>query len=108
PPLSLLDALHPPNTPSFPTRRSSDLEKTGAFTLANYAAAYGRDRYVQALFNSLELGACAALLAGVFAVPLAWAVSRTDMPGRGLDRKSTRLNSSHLGISYAVFCLKKK
>src|SRR5258705_2065112 len=26
----------------------------------------------------------------------------------GLDRKSTRLNSSHLGISYAVFCLKKK
>src|SRR5258705_9780804 len=25
-----------------------------------------------------------------------------------LDRKSTRLNSSHLGISYAVFCLKKK
>src|SRR5258705_1018839 len=30
--------------------------------------------------------------------------------GLGLDedRKSTRLNSSHLGISYAVFCLKKK
>src|SRR5258705_2085952 len=27
---------------------------------------------------------------------------------RGRDRKSTRLNSSHLGISYAVFCLKKK
>src|ERR1035438_6269475 len=26
----------------------------------------------------------------------------------GSDRKSTRLNSSHLGISYAVFCLKKK
>src|SRR5205814_34154 len=26
----------------------------------------------------------------------------------GQDRKSTRLNSSHLGISYAVFCLKKK
>src|SRR5262245_62225368 len=29
-------------------------------------------------------------------------------PHVGLDRKSTRLNSSHLGISYAVFCLKKK
>src|SRR5437899_4372553 len=29
--------------------------------------------------------------------------------GAGMeDRKSTRLNSSHLGISYAVFCLKKK
>src|SRR5471030_1363553 len=27
---------------------------------------------------------------------------------RRLDRKSTRLNSSHLGMSYAVFCLKKK
>src|SRR5262245_36563081 len=32
-----------------------------------------------------------------------------DASGRGLkDRKSTRLNSSHLGSSYAVFCLKKK
>src|SRR3712207_7621539 len=29
-------------------------------------------------------------------------------PGAGLDRKSTRLNSSHANISYAVFCLKKK
>src|SRR5262245_62706367 len=28
--------------------------------------------------------------------------------GVASDRKSTRLNSSHLGISYAVFCLKKK
>src|SRR5436305_8056912 len=28
--------------------------------------------------------------------------------GGGLDRKSTRLNSSHVRISYAVFCLKKK
>src|SRR5262245_65313719 len=44
---------------------------------------------------------------------------RLDQPGDGggagraraagdIDRKSTRLNSSHLGISYAVFCLKKK
>src|ERR1035438_4264078 len=29
---------------------------------------------------------------------------RAERPGRRLDRKSTRLNSSHLGISYAVFC----
>src|SRR3712207_8724705 len=28
--------------------------------------------------------------------------------GAGVDRKSTRLNSSHSNISYAVFCLKKK
>src|SRR5262245_63659828 len=43
------------------------------------------------------------------------AVGRNQPPGgarraaqRPRDRKSTRLNSSHLGISYAVFCLKKK
>src|SRR2546430_14212434 len=33
---------------------------------------------------------------------------RRDGPRRGEDRKSTRLNSSHSQISYAVFCLKKK
>src|SRR5258707_9985317 len=31
-----------------------------------------------------------------------------DQVGHELDRKSTRLNSSHANISYAVFCLKKK
>src|SRR3712207_7248143 len=31
-----------------------------------------------------------------------------DMHAYALDRKSTRLNSSHANISYAVFCLKKK
>src|SRR5437899_6594867 len=39
-------------------------------------------------------------------------LSRSEFPlgelSKGEDRKSTRLNSSHLGISYAVFCLKKK
>src|SRR5947207_11002535 len=34
--------------------------------------------------------------------------SREAPPVAGLDRKSTRLNSSHTVISYAVFCLKKK
>src|SRR3712207_8501800 len=33
---------------------------------------------------------------------------RADHPPPGRDRKSTRLNSSHANISYAVFCLKKK
>src|SRR2546426_5617544 len=33
---------------------------------------------------------------------------RAPWPRSGSDRKSTRLNSSHLVISYAVFCLKKK
>src|SRR5699024_11350634 len=31
-----------------------------------------------------------------------------ELEAAGLDRKSTRLNSSHVSISYAVFCLKKK
>src|SRR5262245_62714346 len=35
-------------------------------------------------------------------------VARGDEENWKRDRKSTRLNSSHLGISYAVFCLKKK
>src|SRR5262245_65157199 len=37
------------------------------------------------------------------------AFAHQDLPfEKASDRKSTRLNSSHLGISYAVFCLKKK
>src|SRR5439155_18624360 len=41
---------------------------------------------------------------GVFGTMPAWpAWFRTRLPG---DRKSTRLNSSHVAISYAVFCLK--
>src|SRR5438045_6875402 len=35
-------------------------------------------------------------------------IDRRVAAGQLVDRKSTRLNSSHLGISYAVFCLKKK
>src|SRR5215813_15025557 len=38
----------------------------------------------------------------------AGARSRSRPPRSGRDRKSTRLNSSHVRISYAVFCLKKK
>src|SRR5688500_20142892 len=44
---------------------------------------------------------------GTVAVPLAAVARRTESHIQ-LDRKSTRLNSSHLVISYAVFCLKKK
>src|SRR5207253_4612115 len=35
-------------------------------------------------------------------------VARSSVPSVRSDRKSTRLNSSHVAISYAVFCLKKK
>src|SRR2546422_4804159 len=59
---------------------------------------------------------------GLLPDPVAWAVREScrhlgdDSPddhrpgpdGQGRDRKSTRLNSSHGYISYAVFCLKKK
>src|ERR1039458_10425385 len=39
--------------------------------------------------------------------PRTYPLSSPDRQGQpGTDRKSTRLNSSHLGISYAVFCLK--
>src|SRR2546426_10822158 len=43
-------------------------------------------------------------------IQLSWSKSRAAIPTVGTpgDRKSTRLNSSHLVISYAVFCLKKK
>ena len=59
---------------------------TGRLTLSNYLAAYGSLRHLQALWNSLELGIGVALLAGVFGVPIAWAISRTDMPAKGFVR----------------------
>src|SRR5207247_2751785 len=37
-----------------------------------------------------------------------WTINGMDYIGTNSDRKSTRLNSSHEWISYAVFCLKKK
>src|SRR5712691_6991784 len=60
--------------------------ETGRLTLANYFAAYGSLRQLQALLNSLELGIGVALLAGVFGVPIAWAISRTDMPAKSFVR----------------------
>src|SRR5437899_13073208 len=41
-------------------------------------------------------------------VPVSVRIPGSALAFRNKDRKSTRLNSSHLGISYAVFCLKKK
>src|SRR2546430_865293 len=50
------------------------------------------------------------LVAFVLALPIGWNRARAEQGAglRTLDRKSTRLNSSHSQISYAVFCLKKK
>src|SRR5256885_2498895 len=53
-------------------------------------------------------GACGRQ-AGIRHQPCQRRHGRQDVANElGLDRKSTRLNSSHLVISYAVFCLKKK
>src|SRR5205807_5890296 len=101
-------SAHPHALPSFPTRRSSDL---GPVTL-------GREVFVgersvldihTSMGNGAQLGHASALHSGQ-TVPQGerWHGSpaqRTDV--NYLDRKSTRLNSSHLVISYAVFCLKK-
>src|SRR5207249_5628112 len=51
-------------------------------------------------------GRVAGLAVAAAAALLLFAVLRPG--GRRIDRKSTRLNSSHVSISYAVFCLKKK
>src|SRR3712207_7968032 len=64
----------------------------------------GHKRLVVASWVAVTIAAFAAL------GPAGDALSNEfSLPGReGLDRKSTRLNSSHANISYAVFCLKKK
>jgi iron(III) transport system permease protein len=60
--------------------------ETGRLTVANYIEAYGRARHLQALWNTIEFGAGVAVLACLFGVPLAWAISRTDMPAKGFVR----------------------
>src|SRR2546430_17679635 len=46
--------------------------------------------------------------AEMYRILVNWLVKEHDFEVTGQDRKSTRLNSSHSQISYAVFCLKKK
>jgi iron(III) transport system permease protein len=59
---------------------------SGEFTLLNYVTAYSRQRYLVAMWNSLQLGFWVTVLCLIFAVPIAWAVSRTDMPCKGAIR----------------------
>src|SRR3712207_8452301 len=56
--------------------------------------------------QTLALMLAAVSLSLALGVPLGIVAGRSDAFHR--DRKSTRLNSSHANISYAVFCLKKK
>src|SRR5260221_9826850 len=58
------------------------------------------------LFRSSSFASTAFLMARPAAISWTLASDICDRPSR--DRKSTRLNSSHTVISYAVFCLKKK
>ena len=60
----------------------------GVPTLDNYVRAFGRSRHVEAMLNSLYLGAAVTGIALVLGVPLALAVSRTNMPGRALTNLS--------------------
>src|SRR5699024_11217627 len=89
---ALLPDLH-----SFPTRRSSDLRP---------ATVGARYRPGPAAYRS----GVAADPAGTLVQPPIGSVSPRPSYAADwwLDRKSTRLNSSHVSISYAVFCLKKK
>src|SRR5439155_16311424 len=100
--------LHLPYLPSFPTRRSSDL-------------------FAESLLDGLAeaLAATSSLTTRLRTEVRNWKLKRVSMGGftldreaqrfflssgstllrHALDRKSTRLNSSHVAISYAVFCL---
>src|SRR5207253_10420605 len=83
---------------SFPTRRSSDL----VADVAGQPPRAGR--------GQVGRGDGRVRVAG-FGAPQqlqAHAGVEQALQGVGGDRKSTRLNSSHVAISYAVFCLKKK
>jgi len=58
----------------------------GGFTLSNFIAAYSRTRYITALSNTVIMGLWVTGLCAAVAIPMAWAVSRTDMPGKMLIR----------------------
>src|SRR5690348_17521107 len=90
----------PPRSTLFPTRRSSDLIVGGVRDGAYLREVLPGGASVGA---ELRAGACTAL----FSVP-ADVLAGRHTTLEDLDRKSTRLNSSHPSISYAVFCLKKK
>src|SRR5699024_12046451 len=94
--------VHHHHLHSFPTRRSSDLAN-----VANIK----RSSTLEKMSFILSFTTCSDIVKpGISLLVLSDSKHRT--PSRPisaiLDRKSTRLNSSHVSISYAVFCLKKK
>src|SRR3712207_8551887 len=85
---------------SFPTRRSSDL---GSDPEKVARALLGRGPQVAQLSLPVRGSGFIACRSPPVAHVASWSSTRVEV-----DRKSTRLNSSHANISYAVFCLKKK
>src|SRR5207245_9851432 len=93
----------PPHLHSFPTRRSSDLTTLDATAPQGTVGAGGVGPIWTAVLVSSTAAGFTGLGLGIKAV------SRPKPQNCVVvDRKSTRLNSSHGSISYAVFCLKKK
>src|SRR5207253_10694383 len=105
--LSCLLSCSPLVLHSFPTRRSSDL----AFLLIGGTGRRCGRRQVSATDASAVRKSRPRLVSLPAAERvLLLAVQQPHPAGQPAhrDRKSTRLNSSHVAISYAVFCLKKK
>src|SRR5690554_7723543 len=75
------------------------------FTSWTFYGAVGRATQEGFAFLPIYLG---PLLVIVFFAPLLRRIIYMRKSNNSIDRKSTRLNSSHVRISYAVFCLKKK
>src|SRR5256885_11093407 len=75
-------------------------------TLFPYTTLF-RSQVGHLLINANRHAEAYAQLGAAHGAPV-WPDAEPDYPGPLADRKSTRLNSSHLVISYAVFCLKKK
>src|SRR5699024_12558673 len=93
---------HPSPLQSFPTRRSSDLSTIAKLQEEIISLKQQEEKFkkqvnsqqrklsrLKELFNSVDY-------------------TIKNFMTTDIDRKSTRLNSSHVSISYAVFCLKKK
>src|SRR5690606_41137031 len=92
---------------SFPTRRSSDLEIHMAvfLFLAGQPSRNAEARLLGAPIQDSEHADGLTSIAPKRPDP---GITGDTVPLHIIDRKSTRLNSSHVKISYAVFCLKKK
>src|SRR5439155_19707971 len=97
---------HLQHLPSFPTRRSSDLAHAAARSSARRVMVRTRSRRYSASDWVSSIGSTAS--AATSAAERNVAIEDTQSDAENRDRKSTRLNSSHVAISYAVFCLKKK